>query len=228
LDNPQFGTAFERTQMLDAIIRPHIDRPLAVVAKQAVTAGVTANAVTALGFALGMAAAALIASELYWPALGVLLVSRFLDGLDGAIARQTRLTDLGGYLDITLDFIVYASVVFAFALADPERNALAAAFLTTSFMAPASTFLAYAIFAAKHGLSTEIRGSKSLYYLGGLTEGTETILTLCLMCAFPEWFAVIAVVYAIMCWITGGTRIAAAVQAFGPLDGAAAHPGAGE
>ena len=150
-----------------------------------------------------------------WAGLGVLVVSRFLDGLDGAIARQTQLTDLGGYLDITLDFIVYASVVFAVALADPARNALAAAFLTTSFMAPAATFLAYAVFAAKRGITTEIRGSKSLYYLGGLTEGTETIVTLCLMCAFPDWFAVIAVIYGIMCWITGGTRIAAAVATFG-------------
>jgi phosphatidylglycerophosphate synthase len=206
--------------MLDALLRPHIDKPLGAIATRAVALGVTANAVTALAFALGMTAAALIAAELYWLALAALLVSRVLDGLDGAIARQTRLTDLGGYLDITLDFIVYASVVFAFALADPAANALAAAFLTTSFMAPASTFLAYAIFAAKHGMTTEIRGAKSLYYLGGLTEGTETILTLCLMCAFPAWFPAIAVVYAIMCWITGGTRIAAAVQAFGALPAA--------
>jgi phosphatidylglycerophosphate synthase len=201
--------------MLDVVIRPHINKPLDAIAARAVGFGVTANAVTGLAFALGMAAAALVAAQLYWVALGVLLVSRFLDGLDGAVARRTRLTDLGAFLDITLDFIVYASVVFAFALADPARNALAAAFLTTSFMAPAATFLAYAIFAQKHGITTEIRGAKSLYYLGGLTEGTETILTLCLMCAFPDWFSVIAVVYGIMCWITGGTRIAAAVQTFG-------------
>lgn len=206
--------------MLDAVIRPHIDKPLAAAAHHAVRLGVSANAATLAGFALGMAAAGLIAAQLTWVALGVLLVSRFFDGLDGAIARRTQPTDLGGYLDITLDFIVYASVVFAFALADPARNALAAAFLTTSFMAPAATFLAYAVFAAKRGITTEIRGAKSLYYLGGLTEGTETILTLCLMCAFPDWFAIIAVVYGLMCWITGGTRIAAAVATFG--DAAAA------
>lgn len=201
--------------MLDAAIRPHIDKPLAAIAKHAIAYGLTANAATALGFALGIAAAALVAAQLYWAGLAVLLVSRMLDGLDGAIARQTRLTDLGGYLDITLDFIFYAAMVFAFALADPARNALAAAFLTTSFMAPAATFLAYAIFAQKHGITTDIRGAKSLYYLGGLTEGFETILTLCLMCAFPDWFSVIAVVYGVMCWITGGTRIAVAVQTFG-------------
>jgi phosphatidylglycerophosphate synthase len=201
--------------MLDATIRPYMNKPLEAVAHRAVALGVSANTATALGFALGIAAAGFIAGEYYWVGLGLLLASRFMDGLDGAIARLTRLTDVGGFLDITLDFIFYAAVVFAFALAAPERNALAAAFLTTSFMAPATTFLAYAIFAQKHGITTEIRGAKSLYYLGGLTEGFETIFTLCLMCVFPAWFPVIAVVYGIMCWITGGTRIAAAVQTFG-------------
>jgi phosphatidylglycerophosphate synthase len=204
--------------MLDAAIRPHINKPLDFVAQRAIGLGITADAATAMGFALGLVAAALIASQLYWAGLGVLLFSRFLDGLDGAIARRTKLTDVGGYLDITLDFIFYAAAVFAFALADPARNALAAAFLTTSFMAPAATFLAYAVFAAKHNITTEIRGAKSLYYLGGLTEGFETIFTLCLMCVFPDWFPVIAVVYGIMCWITAGTRIAAAVATFGAFD----------
>ena len=201
--------------MFDAVIRPHIEKPLAGMATHLVRWGISANAVTATGFLMGMGAAGLVASGQYVPGLAVFLLSRLLDGLDGAVARQTRLTDLGGYLDITLDFIVYASMVLGFALADPSGNALAAAFLTTSFMAPASTFLAYAIFAAKRGITTEIRGRKSMYYLGGLTEGFETILTISLMCLFPSWFAVIAVVYAVMCWITGGTRIAAAVQAFG-------------
>ena len=201
--------------MLDAALRPYMNKPLEAAARRAVSLGLSANAATALGFAIGMVAAGFIAAEYYWVGLGLLLVSRFFDGLDGAIARLTRLTDVGGFLDITLDFIFYASVVFAFALASPEHNALAAAFLTASFMAPASTFLTYAIFAQKHGITTEIRGAKSLYYLGGMTEGFETIFTLSLMCVFPAWFPIIAVVYGVMCWITGGTRIAAAFQAFG-------------
>ena len=204
--------------MLDAIIRKRIDPPLAVIARHAVKWRISAQTATVAGFVLGLGAAVLVASQLYLPAVVLLLVSRLCDGLDGAIARQTRLTDLGGFLDITLDFIVYAAVVFGFALADPTANALAAAFLTTSFMGPAATFLAYAIFAAKHDITTEIRGSKSLYYLGGLTEGTETIVSLVLMCILPTWFPVIAVVYGVMCWITAGTRIAAAVATFGEID----------
>ena len=201
--------------MFDAAIRPFIDKSLASVANKIVAMNISADRVTAVGFLLGIGAVVLVASQLYLAGLAVFLASRVMDGLDGAVARQTKLTDLGGFLDITLDFVVYASMVLGFALADPQKNALAAAFLTTSFMAPAATFLAYAVFAAKRGISTEIRGRKSLYYLGGLTEGFETILTLSLMCIFPDWFPIIAVVYAVMCWVTGGTRIAAAVQAFG-------------
>lgn len=204
--------------MLDAIIRKQIDPPLAIIAKYALNWRISATAATVTGFVLGLVATALVASQAYAVAAVLLVLSRFFDGLDGAIARQTRLTDLGGYLDIVLDFIVYASVVFGFALADPPANALAAAFLLASFMGPATTFLAYAIFAAKHGITTDIRGSKSLYYLGGLTEGTETILCLVLMCVFPSWFSTIAIVYAVMCWITAGTRIAAAVNTFGEID----------
>jgi phosphatidylglycerophosphate synthase len=205
--------------MFDAAIRPLIDPPLARIASRIVALNISANRVTAAGFLLGIAAAGLVASQQLWAGLAVFLLSRVLDGLDGAVARQTKLTDLGGYLDITLDFVAYASMVLGFAIADPAHNALAAAFLAVSFMAPATTFLAYAIFAAKRGITTEIRGRKSLFYLGGLTEGFETILTLSLMCVFPAWFPVIAVVYGIMCWVTGGTRIAAAIQTFGD-DGA--------
>lgn len=204
--------------MLDAIIRKQIDLPLAVIARQAVKWQISATSATVAGFVLGLGAAGLVVAQLYWAAAVVLLVSRLLDGVDGAIARQTQATDLGGFLDVVLDFVVFATVMFSFALVDPAANALAAAFLATSFMAPAVTSLAYAIFAAKHGLSTDGRGATSLYFLGGLTERTETILCLVLMCVFPAWFSTIAVVFAVMCWITGGTRIAAAVTALGGVD----------
>ncbi len=184
------------------------------MARRAVASGLTANQVTVAGFAIGMAAVALIAGQFYSAGLVALLISRLCDGLDGAIARQTGVTDVGGFLDITLDFIFYASVVLGFALADPAANALAAALLAASFMGPASTFLAYAIFAAKHSITTEIRGRKSLYYLGGLTEGTETIAAFVLMCLFPARFPLIAVIYAAMCWVTAGTRIYAGVATF--------------
>jgi phosphatidylglycerophosphate synthase len=198
--------------MLDASLRRLIDPPLERLAGPLVARGLSANAVTLIGFALGLCALAAIALQAYLLGLGLLLVNRLCDGLDGALARRLGLSDLGGFLDIVLDFIVYSGVPLAFALADPARNGLAAAFLIFSFVGTGTSFLAFAIMAAKRGLATELRGRKSLYYLGGLTEGTETIATFVLACLLPGWFPVIAWVFGGLCWLTTATRITVAWQ----------------
>ncbi len=66
--------------------------------------------------------------------------------------------------------------------------------------------------AAKRGLASDLRGKKSLYYLGGLTEGTETLLAFVLACLFPDFFPEIAWTFGALCWLTTATRIAVAWQ----------------
>ena len=117
------------------------------------------------------------------------------------------------YLDIVLDFLVYAAVVLGFAAARPE-NALPATLLLASYIGTGSSFLTFAIMAVKHGIETRARGSKSLYYLGGLTEGTETIAFTVLICLWPSAFPTLATVFAIACLITTASRIAIAVRTF--------------
>ena len=201
-------------------MRRRIDPPLDRLGARLAAAGVRADAVTLAGFAVGLTAIALVAAGWTWAALVALLANRLADGLDGAIARHDRLSDLGGYLDIVCDFLVYAGIPVGFALLDPQANALAAAVLLFSFMGTGSSFLTYAVIAAKRGETTEIRGKKSLYYLGGLTEGTETFAFLAAICVFPGAFTVLAYVFAAACWITTVSRMLAAVRAFG---GAAKH-----
>jgi phosphatidylglycerophosphate synthase len=198
--------------VLDARLRRLIDPPLDGVAAPLARCGMSANAVTVLGFLIGLGAAAAIAERAFLAGLGLLLLNRLLDGLDGAIARRRGQTDLGGFLDIVLDFLIYSAVPFAFALADPGANALAAAFLIFSFVGTGSSFLAFAIMAAKRGIATDLRGQKSLYYLGGLTEGTETILVFVLACLWPAWFPWLALIFGLLCWLTTATRIAVAAQ----------------
>ena len=193
--------------MLDARLRRVIDPPLDRLARSIEGSGLTANQATLIGFALGIAGVGLIALEHYLAGLALILLNRLFDGLDGALARRTRPSDLGGFLDIALDFIFYASVPFGFALADPEANALPAAFLILSFVGTGTSFLAFAIMAAKRGLSTDERGRKSLYYLGGLTEGTETLIAFMIACLVPGWFPAVAVVFGTLCWLTTVTRI---------------------
>ena len=196
--------------MLDAPLRKLIDRPFGQAAAQLARYPVSATGLTIAGFVAGLGAIGSIATHRPLIGLGFIILNRLLDGLDGPLARLTQVTDLGAYLDIVFDFIFYAGVPFAFALADPSR-ALAACFLILSFVGSGTTFLAYAIFAAKRGISSDVRGPKSLYYLGGLTEGTETFLAFALACLLPEWFSVIAYVFGALCFVTTGTRIATAV-----------------
>lgn len=198
--------------MFDARLRKLIDPPIDRLCRPLTRLGVSANLATMLGFAIGLAAMAAIARQAYGLGLGLLLLNRLLDGLDGALARHAGISDLGGFLDIVADFIVYAGVPFAFALADPTANALPAAFLIFSFVGTGSSFLAYAIMAAKRGITTELRGKKSLYYLGGLTEGTETIVAFVVACLWPAAFPLIAWMFGALCWLTTATRVAVAWQ----------------
>lgn len=199
--------------MLDARLRPLIDPPLDRLGALLARARIPASAVTVAGFALGLLGAAALAAGAYGAALALILANRLLDGLDGAVARHAGPTDLGGYLDITLDFLFYNAVVFGFALGRPE-DALPAAFLIFSFVGTGTSFLAFAVLAAKRGLSTEIRGRKSLYYLGGLTEGTETIALFAAFCLWPDAFPWLAWGFGALCWLTTAARIAAAVRTF--------------
>ena len=200
--------------MIDAQLRQFVDPPADRLASWFVARGINADQVTLVGFFVGM----LVVPALWlgWPllALVLVLVNRVADGVDGAIARRTETTDRGGFLDICLDFFFYSAVPLGFALMDPSRNALAACFLIFSFVGSGTSFLAFAILAEKRGETTDIRGHKSFYYLGGLTEGFETILFFVLICLFPHGFWWMALIFGLMAWITAVTRLIAGWHLF--------------
>lgn len=185
------------------LIKPAIDR----IANMLARLGLGADLMTLLGFSIGMGAAVLIATQHFLAGAVAILVSRLCDGLDGAIARRTQTTDAGGFLDIALDFVFYASIPLAFALADPQRNALAAALLLAAFCGTMSSFLAFAVIAAKRQMTNLSWPDKSLYFLGGLTEATETLICFAAMCLWPQHFPLLAGIFAAMCAVTTLTRI---------------------
>jgi phosphatidylglycerophosphate synthase len=187
-----------------------------VLARGLARLGASADAVTLAGFALGLVAALAIALQAWWLGLALMLASRLCDGVDGALARQTQATDRGAFLDITLDFLFYASIPLAFAFADPSRNALPAAALLAAFVGTGSSFLAFAILAERRGMARTAYPTKGFFYLGGLTEATETLLAFAAMCLWPHAFPWIAGVFAAMCLLTVSTRVIAGWQAFGP------------
>ena len=199
--------------MLDSYIRPMIDPPLNAAAVRLARTGMTANTLTAVGFGFSLCAFAALAFQACGFAILFIVISRLMDGLDGPLARQSQATDLGGDFDIVSDFIFYSGVVFFFAVGRPEA-ALPAAFLIFSFMGTASSFLAYAIVAAKRGLNHEKQGRKSFFYLKGITEGTETIALLIFICIFPNMFAWASYIFGGLCWLTTLGRTVQAAKDF--------------
>lgn len=193
--------------MLDGAIRPKIDPALNALAQLFVRAGLTANMVTTLGLLIGLLAALAIVFHLYWLGLILLLISRICDGVDGAVARINGKSDFGGYIDIVFDFIFYGVIPLAFIIADPAANAVAGGVLIFAFYANGASFLAFAIMAEKHGLTTDQRGEKSIFFTTGLAEATETIAVFVAFCLFPSYFALIAYLFAVVCFYTTAVRI---------------------
>ncbi len=193
--------------MFDSHLRPLIDPPLNQIGKALAGVGLGANAVTLIGLGFGLMAAIMISVGLSHLALIPLLIGRLADGLDGAVARHRGKTDFGGYLDLFCDFILYGAVPLAFAVLDPGKNALAAAFLLMSFYVNAASFLGFAIMAEKQGLTTTAQGQKSLYYASGLLEGFETIVFFVILCLWPAIFAPAAWVFGALCGVTAGARL---------------------
>jgi phosphatidylglycerophosphate synthase len=185
-------------------VRPPLARAAAVLAQYRIGP----DQVSLAGFVVGMLALPLLAVQAYGAALVAILLNRLADGLDGELARHTGVSsDAGGFLDIGLDFVFYAAVVLGFALADPAANALAAAVLLFAFVGTGSSFLAFAIMAAKHDLTRPRFTHKAFFYLDGLTEGTETILAFVAFCLWPTHFAALAIVFAGACMVTTATRL---------------------
>jgi phosphatidylglycerophosphate synthase len=187
--------------MFDARLRPLINPALDRIGAALARRGVSANQVSAAGAACGALAGLAIGLGHPLAGLALVLASRLLDGLDGAIARARGATDFGGYLDIVCDYVFYLAVPLGFGFAAPG-NLPFALLLVASFTLTAVSFLAYATLAAKQGRETRAHGPKSFFYSTGLAEGAETLLAFVLMCLWPTAFPQIAVVFAGLCLLT--------------------------
>lgn len=199
--------------MLDGIVRKVIDPWLEFPARILDRWAISANAITIGGFVLGMAGCLAVAWQQYAAALALILANRLADGLDGCVARRRGATDVGGFLDIVLDIIFYGGVPLSFAIANPD-TLLAACFLMYSFLGTGGSFLAYAVISAKRGITSDAQGCKSFFYSVGLVEGTETVAFFVLFCLFPAYFALLAWIFAGLCWLTVLLRVITGVLVF--------------
>ena len=207
--------------MFDATVRRVLDRPLSGAARLIDRPLVTPNRLTMLGLATGLASAAAAAGQLWWWALGLWLFSRAMDGLDGPLARRRHATahgntqtsqgsEAGGFLDITADFTVYGATVVGVAIgAAHQYDAAWWPFLLVllAYYLNGTAFLAFSSIAERTG--RQRADGRSLSFLGGLAEGTETIAVHSLWLVIPAQAGVIATVWAAVVGVSAAQRIVA-------------------
>ena len=193
--------------MLDKHVLPLIQQRLVPVVDYLEKREMSANQVTVISFLIGMIAVILIAMNAYFIGLLLILINRMGDGVDGMLARrQQQPSDAGAFLDICLDFIFYQAVVAGFILSDAQF-AFWGSLMMLAFVGTGVSFLAFAIFSEKHQFQRVDYPHKGIYYVSGLTEGTETIGFFCLICLFPDFFNSFCIVFIPLCVFTAITRI---------------------
>jgi len=185
--------------MIDDLLRERFKAPVDQAGIWLARRRVTAPALTGVGFAIGVAGCFAMATEAYAVALLCLVANRAADLLDGAVARATRVTDFGGFIDILSDLTIYSGYVLGFAIGRPE-NAIPAAVLIYTFLATGASFLAAAIIAAKRGIAREPPSRKSFFYRAAIAEGMETTVYLALICLLPDYFAPMTYVFGAIGW----------------------------
>lgn len=188
--------------MLDDRARRAVAPALNAVAARLDSLGVPPLALTIIGWLIGVGACVSAGLGAWTLALILWLANRVFDGLDGPLARRRGATELGGFLDIVADFSIYAGFVVGVAIAVPTAR-LAVLVLLSAYYVSGTAFLALSALLERRGASEN--DDRSLRFVGGLAEGTETVIVYVLFCSLPGHAELIA-------WIWSGAVAITAVQ----------------
>lgn len=198
--------------MLDAPLRRILAPSLDAAGTRLARAGVNPTALTAVGWVLGVGACA-AAGLRAWPvALALWLANRLLDGVDGPTARRGIPTDRGGFLDVVADFSIYAGFVVGVAVAEPAAR-LACVALLTAYYCSGTAFLALSSLTERR--RQQLGDDRSLRFVGGVAEGTETIVVYILFTLLPGHAAGIAWGFTAAVGVTAIQRIALGLRLLG-------------
>ncbi len=179
--------------MFDSLLRQTKEQLLAPVVRTPLR-HLHPTTITLAGSCVGLGAAVAAGHQLYAWGLGLWLLNRLLDGVDGTLARlQHKQSDLGGYLDIVLDIVVYAGIPVGMAWGQAQLDLyLALAVLLASFYINTAAWMYLSglleKYQANRPFNAQINGQglTSLEMPSGLIEGTETIVFYTLFWLFPE------------------------------------------
>ena len=192
--------------MIDRALNRYTSGHLNRIANVLYEKGIDPNWVTLLGLAAAFLCFIALSYGLFYSGLILILINRFLDGLDGSLARLGTPRKFGAFFDITSDFAFYALVPLGFAVFSPYENALPTAFLLAAFYVNGSSFLAEAIIIEKYNIKID-QADKGFFYSSGLIEGFETICFFLFICFFPNLYANAAYIFFTLTLLTHAIRV---------------------
>ncbi len=177
--------------------------------------GVSPSVVTIAACVAGIGSGITASQNLNGVAIGLWGLNRLLDGLDGTIARvNQRQTDLGGYLDIVLDMVVYAAIPIGLAFGSSQPQAFVAlTFLLASFYINSATWMVLSALLEKRNQGAKTNGELTTVTMpGGLIEGLETIIFYTFFLLFPQWLPGLFAVMAGLVLVTAFQRVIWAIR----------------
>ncbi len=187
--------------MFDHLLRGLKDRLLAPLAM--LLRGVPPNLLSVVALAFGLGAAVAASRAAWGVGLALWLTNRIIDGLDGTVARVAeRQTDFGGYLDILLDFVVYAAVPVGLAIQSTDRVVLLwTAAMEGAFFVNACSWMYLSAVLEKRASGAQATGELTTVTMpAALVAGFETVVFYALFFLFP---AKLALLFGIMTTLVG-------------------------
>ena len=190
-----------------------LDRPLTAIARSLDVPWISPDRLTITGLVVGVASA--VAAGLQWWAVALVLwlVSRVIDGLDGALARRRRSTTSDGPVaGSTASSTIPASIEQGFqagnwplVYAMGTLLSVVAIVVLLAYYVNGAAFLAFSSIAERTGRTLD--DGRSLSFLGRIAEGTETIVVHSLWLILPAFAWQLAVLWAGFVAVSATQRI---------------------
>jgi len=187
--------------MLETYIRSHFQRVFIDPIARMLARRFSPNQITVLSLIAGLLSALCIAFGWNLLACSLLLLSGYLDMLDGTVARLTgRSTAFGTMLDIMCDRAVEWAVIMGLYAVEPSTRGWLCLLMLGSVLMVVTSFLVAGIFVKNDG-------NKSFNYTPSLMERPEAFLFFLLMIFLPTWFWWLSLLFVILVLYTALLRM---------------------
>jgi phosphatidylglycerophosphate synthase len=161
-----------------------------------------------LALIAGLLAAYAAYRNQYFLAFGLWYLNRALDGLDGLIARLSdSQSDLGGYVDIVTDYVIYAALPIGLVAGSPSNERyLALAFMLASFYVNSASWMYLAAILEKRSAHTSDTDT-TVVMPAGLIGGFETIIVYGVFLLFPSHIVWLFSIFGVLVFFTAFQRV---------------------